>query len=91
MDDLDRWPLPAIGADRREVLPQRPEGGAVVVASRGCPLRCSYCSIGGAAWMKYRQRSVESVLREIEVAVDEFGPGSSTSKMRIFHCTNRGS
>lgn len=75
MEDPDRYPLPAMGLIDGKFYRRGPRGGAVVVASRGCPLRCTYCSIGGADWLKYRQRSVDSVLREIEVAVNEFGAG----------------
>jgi radical SAM superfamily enzyme YgiQ (UPF0313 family) len=48
---------------------------AVVVASRGCPLHCSYCSVGAAAWLPYRLRPVPEVLAEIEEAVTRHGVG----------------
>ena len=37
----------------------------VIVTSRGCPLKCSYCSLG-SSYPLYRKRSVESVFKEIE-------------------------
>ncbi len=40
-----------------------------VVAGRGCPLHCTYCSVGASAHAGYRQRSVQSVLAEIDDAV----------------------
>jgi len=45
----------------------------VVVTSRGCPLHCSYCSLGNRQLYPYRQRSVSSVLSEIEDAVENYG------------------
>jgi anaerobic magnesium-protoporphyrin IX monomethyl ester cyclase len=65
----NRFPLPAL-----ELLDQRRyrrngRGSTVVVASRGCPLRCSYCSVGGAPWLSYRKRPVPQVVAEIETAV----------------------
>ena len=38
-----------------------------MVASRGCPLRCSYCSLGSGSTvaLPYRRRSVGSVLAEL--------------------------
>jgi hypothetical protein len=48
-------------------------GSTVVVTSRGCPLNCSYCSLGNQDLYPYRQRSVDSVLSEIEDATENFG------------------
>ncbi|MCK5914812.1 MAG: radical SAM protein, partial [Deltaproteobacteria bacterium] len=41
----------------------------VIMASRGCPLRCSYCAVSADSGLPYRKRGVVSVLREIERAV----------------------
>jgi radical SAM superfamily enzyme YgiQ (UPF0313 family) len=43
----------------------------VIVAGRGCPMRCTYCSVGEKSFLKYRKRSVPSVIREIEHAADQ--------------------
>ncbi len=37
-----------------------------IVSSRGCPFHCSFCSISAFYSGKYRQRSVESVIEDIE-------------------------
>lgn len=37
-----------------------------IVSSRGCPFKCSYCSISAFYGGKYRQRRVEDVIRDIE-------------------------
>ncbi|MBI5580586.1 MAG: B12-binding domain-containing radical SAM protein [Deltaproteobacteria bacterium] len=75
MESLDRFPLPAIDLLDRRRYRRNGRGSAVVVASRGCPLRCSYCSVGGAAWLPYRLRPVPHVVAEIETAVVRHGAG----------------
>lgn len=71
----DRLPLPALELVDRRRYRRRGRGSMVVVASRGCPLSCSYCSLGGAAWMPYRLRPAPQVLAEIETAVRAHGAG----------------
>jgi radical SAM superfamily enzyme YgiQ (UPF0313 family) len=44
-----------------------------VVTSRGCPFNCTYCFEAGVLSQKYRRRSVEKVLEEIEYLVREYG------------------
>jgi radical SAM superfamily enzyme YgiQ (UPF0313 family) len=65
----DRFPQPALDLLDRRRYRRNGRGSAVVVASRGCPLRCSYCSVGGSSWLPYRLRPVPHVLAEIETAV----------------------
>ncbi|MBF0440842.1 MAG: B12-binding domain-containing radical SAM protein [Oligoflexales bacterium] len=50
----------------------RQKNGArsVVVASRGCPFECSYCSIGRPSGVPYRLRSASSVWDEIRFKID---------------------
>lgn len=75
MEDLDSHPLPAIHLLDRRFYRRGPRGSAVVVCSRGCPLRCTYCSTGASSCINYRRRSVAGVLREIEEAIREDGVG----------------
>jgi len=42
-----------------------------MITSRGCPYRCSFCSRDLFIGRKYRQRSAENVLQEIEYIVDQ--------------------
>ena len=44
-----------------------------VVTSRGCPYRCIFCSDHTLLGRKWRPRSVESVLEEIDLLVNKFG------------------
>jgi anaerobic magnesium-protoporphyrin IX monomethyl ester cyclase len=66
---LDEHPGPASQLLEHAFYRRRRQGTAVVVASRGCPMSCSYCSVGASSPLGYRRRSVESVLREIEAGV----------------------
>jgi len=72
-EDLDRSPLPALHLIKHAFYRRGEHGSIVVAASRGCPLRCSYCSLGACSEIKYRRRSVVSVIREIEYAVTRHG------------------
>lgn len=74
IEPLDSLPFPA-----RDTLPQMLAMGAIVSvgSSRGCPAKCSFCSIHnfyrlakGPIW---RARSTESVLEEVRQLVKEYG------------------
>ena len=75
MDRLDDFASPAVHLIDGAYYRRRGRGSAVVVASRGCPMKCSYCSMGATSYGKYRRRSVDAVLREVESAVFERGAG----------------
>ena len=75
IDDLDRFPLPDLTLVNHRFYRRGRRGTAVVVASRGCPMTCSYCCMGAGSYATYRRRSVTSVLDEIENAVVRFGAG----------------
>jgi hypothetical protein len=70
-EHLDQLPLPA-----RDLIPQRfyHRGGQATLtltASRGCPLHCSYCSVGAGSYLRYRKRSVAHVLKELDSALKQ--------------------
>ncbi len=69
MAHLDDWPLPALDLVNHRFYRRKQGGSAVIMSSRGCPMTCSYCSVGRYSPLGYRRRSVDSVLREIETAV----------------------
>jgi len=46
---------------------------APVITSRSCPYRCNFCSVQKVMGQKYRARSAEHVLGEIEILVDRYG------------------
>ncbi len=74
IDNLDELPWPA-----RHLLPMdkytvfgKPIRIAHVMASRGCPYGCAYCSTSYFWGRKIRFRSPENVAREIEYLVDKY-------------------
>jgi len=71
-DDL---PLPAMHLIDRHYYRRNKKASSVVVASRGCPLKCTYCSIGASSPLSYRRRKIASVILEIETAVDQYNVG----------------
>jgi anaerobic magnesium-protoporphyrin IX monomethyl ester cyclase len=73
MGHPDSYPLPASELVNRRFYSRRHGGSMVVVAGRGCPLACTYCSVGAQSGSAYRQRSVGSVIQEIGKAVDRYG------------------
>ena len=73
--DMDDLPFPAY-----DLLPpfslykgrarKKPVG--VILTSRGCPYQCTYCN-SSVFGKKFRARSPENVLREVDLLVNEFG------------------
>jgi len=75
MQHPDDYPLPAAGLINRRFYRRRNGGSMVVVAGRGCPMACTYCSVGSQSPLAYRRRSVDSVMREIQEAADHYAVG----------------
>jgi len=71
MQDPDKFPLPAVHLVNQRFYRRKQGGSMVIVAGRGCPMRCTYCSVGEKSFLEYRKRSVQSVIREIEHAAGE--------------------
>jgi len=84
IDDLDSIPFPA-----RHLLPMElyfeaaiAHGGnlinrryASMITSRGCPAECFFCSAHGSMGYKFRYRSVENVMAEIDQLVKTYRIG----------------
>jgi len=73
MAKLDDYPTPALHLLKNRYYKRAAGGTSVIMTSRGCSMRCSYCSMGDSSPLPYRQRRYDLVLAEIEVAVDRFG------------------
>jgi len=71
MQDPEDFPLPAVHFINQQFYRRKQGGSMVIVAGRGCPMQCTYCSVGQKSFLKYRKRSVDSVIREIEHAADQ--------------------
>jgi len=72
--DLDSLPLPA-----RELLPlrrykERIDGRPMttMITSRGCPFNCNFCSSSQFSGVRWRPRSVEGILEEIELIYKKY-------------------
>lgn len=72
MENPEAYPLPAMDLVRHSFYKRGKKSSTVITASRGCPMKCSYCSLSSSP---YRRRSVESVIREIEIAVTRYDAG----------------
>lgn len=62
--DLDALPFP----DRLEY---RRDAYIGIQTSRGCPGKCIFCSARGLSGGKYRMRSAENVISEVEMLIDK--------------------
>ena len=52
------------------------ERTAAIITSRGCPFRCEFCSVHPVAGYKWRGRSPQNVLMELEFLIKSFGINS---------------
>jgi anaerobic magnesium-protoporphyrin IX monomethyl ester cyclase len=76
--DLDSLPLPA-----RDLLPleryrERMNGRLMttMVTSRGCPFNCDFCSSSEFFGVRWRARSVDNMLEEIDILHNKLGYGA---------------
>jgi radical SAM superfamily enzyme YgiQ (UPF0313 family) len=75
MRDLDDNPLPATRLINQKFYSRKNCASTVIVASRGCPMKCSYCCFGDRSDQPYRIKSVDTVIREIEQFADQNNSG----------------
>jgi len=71
IESLDQLPLPArdlLDLDAYMIGGQR---STMLLTSRGCPQGCTYCSVAALMGEKLRTRSIESVLEEISICVQQ--------------------
>jgi len=75
IENLDKLPFPA-----RELLPMdkyrklifQKKPITTLVTSRGCPFNCYFCSSSQFFGLKWRTRSIENILNEIEHLIKRF-------------------
>ncbi len=76
MEDLDELPFPSrkLLASRKYRYPDALRSPAFpIITSRGCPGKCSFCTAKFAHGSKFRFRSPDNVVDEIEMLVREHG------------------
>lgn len=71
MENLDKYPLPEMHLINNKFYQRKKWGSTVIISSRGCPMKCSYCSLGASS-LKYRRRCVDSVIKEMENAFNDY-------------------
>lgn len=74
VEDPEHFPIPALDMVKSSFYKRNDKSTMVVVSSRGCPMKCTYCCLSGSP-LTYRRRNVSSVMKEIEVAVKEHNTG----------------
>lgn len=76
IEDLDKLPFPArhLFPSFQKYIPEAYRGfpAATIFTSRGCPYRCTFC-YSGIFKKKFRARSPENVISEIEYLKNHFG------------------
>ena len=75
MPTPDDYPLPATHLLNHRYYRRNKKPTAVIVASRGCPMKCTYCAVGASSPFNHRRKSVESVMSEIESSVTLYNTG----------------
>jgi len=75
MKHPDDHPLPATDLLHQRFYRRNKRAAMVIVAGRGCPMTCSYCSVGASSYLNYRKRSVASVIDEIQCNVNQYDVG----------------
>jgi radical SAM superfamily enzyme YgiQ (UPF0313 family) len=68
--DPEDFPLPAVELTHPTYYRRNQRDSVVITASRGCPMNCSYCSVGDNSFTPYRRRSVDAVIEEIGRAAE---------------------
>jgi radical SAM superfamily enzyme YgiQ (UPF0313 family) len=68
LQDLDAFPLPEYESIHNQYYKRKDQKSLVVVASRGCPMKCSYCAFGNTQW-PYRKKSVLRIIEEISAGI----------------------
>lgn len=75
IEDLDGMPLPArhlVPFERYKIRGKTSEVGTVLT-SRGCPFGCAFCVSSRIAGSRFRARTPENVVNEIEMLHAEYG------------------
>ncbi len=76
IDNFIDHPLPDFNLVNHKFYKRKNKGCTVMVTSRGCPMKCSYCSVGASSSnATFRNRSVDSVIQELESQIERYDIG----------------
>jgi radical SAM superfamily enzyme YgiQ (UPF0313 family) len=75
IDNLDKLPQPAANLMKVNYYQRGDRTGYTILASRGCPFKCSYCAMGRSPIGVYRKRSVDNIISEMDFAVRKLNCG----------------
>jgi len=68
--------LPALDLAKQKFYQRNGKGAAIIVSSRGCPMKCSYCAVSASSfYAPFRQRDVDDVIMELESQAEKFDVG----------------
>lgn len=80
--DLDKYPLPAyhlidysqyaMRAERKSLDGPAAYPYARILTSRGCPYNCCFCQVNKIVGRKFRPRSAENILKEIDWLINTY-------------------
>ncbi len=73
VDDVDSIPLPSRDIVNLERYPSSVLGerATTVASSRGCPFACSFCAVTKFSGRRWRARSAESIVDEVQEILEE--------------------
>src|SRR3989338_6191866 len=74
IEDLNKLPFPKrnILDSKKFIEPKSGEPFTVIRTSRGCPFDCIFCTAGSYYGKKWRTRSVENILQEVEEVLKRY-------------------
>lgn len=70
VNKLDSLPVPALDLLDWRHYQRSGKGSLALTATRGCPMRCTYCAVNASTYHGFRQRSIDSVMTELKTAMD---------------------
>ena len=74
--DFTLYPLPDMDLVNYKFYKRKNKGCTTVVTARGCPMKCTYCSVGASSvCAEFRTRSVKSVMDELKPQMAKYDIG----------------